>query len=258
MKVYFIGAGPGDPELITLKGKRIIGEADVIVYAGSLINPDILHYRKKNSLIYDSAVLSLDQFMGIMIESVKKGSMVARIHSGDPSIFGAIQEQIEILKMENIEYEIIPGVSSFLAAAAALKSELTIPELSQTIIITRMEGRTGVPETERIEDLARHKTTMAIFLSISLVDKVEKELLSHYSPDTPVAVVYKVSWPDQLILKGELINLSKIIKDNNITKTALIIIGKCLNGTEQRSKLYDKEFGHEYRKELTNQESLTN
>ena len=203
-KVFFIGAGPGDPELLTLKGKVIIEKADVLIYAGSLVNPKVLNYRKKEAAVYNSASLSLKEILAIISKAVKKGKTVARIHTGDPAIYGAIQEQITLLEKKNISYEVIPGVSSVFAAAAALKKELTLPERSQTVILTRISGRTKVPPSESIDKLAQAQATMAIFLSVAHIEKVVEQLLIAYPSDTPVAVVQKASWSDEKVVRGTL------------------------------------------------------
>ena len=248
-KVYFVGAGPGDPELLTLKAKRIIGEADVLIYAGSLVNPKILIHKKSEAISYDSASMDLKEIMTIISGEIKRGRTVARIHSGDPAIYGAIQEQIALLEKKGISYEIIPGVSSVFAAAAALKKELTIPELSQTIILTRISGRTKVPPRESIVKLAQPQATMAIFLSITRIEKVVAELLTSYPPDTPVAVVYKASWPDEKIIKGTLVTIVKKVHKSAIKRQAIILVGKALDDgiIKTRSKLYDEGFTHGFR-----------
>jgi precorrin-4/cobalt-precorrin-4 C11-methyltransferase len=201
-KVYFIGAGPGDPELITLKGKRILDEADVVIYAGSLVNPELLKGLKAE--IHDSAKLNLDETLEIIKESIKKGKVVVRLHTGDTAFYSAISEQIERLREYDIEYEVIPGVSSAMAGAAILGQELTIPEISQTVIFTRLEGRTPVPEKEKLGDLARHGTTMVIFLSVGMVEQVRDELLQGYPEDTPVVVIERATWPSQKVVRGSL------------------------------------------------------
>jgi precorrin-4/cobalt-precorrin-4 C11-methyltransferase len=247
-KVYFIGAGPGDPELITVKGKSIIEKADLIVYAGSLVNPDVLRGRKKKSILRNSAEMALEEITDAMIQACKEGKTVARVHTGDPAIYGAINEQMEILDREGIEYEVVPGVSSFLAAAAALRRELTVPGISQTVILTRRGGRTKTPESESLASLAKHQATMAIFLSLGMAGQVQKDLLAAYPPDTPVAIVYKASWKDQKIFMGSLKDLAKTARKNKITGTALILIGKSLGSQGNKSKLYDKNFAHGFRK----------
>ena len=247
-KVYFIGAGPGDPELITVKGKKIVEKADVIIYAGSLVNREIINCHKEGAEIYNSASMNLDEVMEVTVTAQKAGKLVARVHTGDPSIYGAIREQMDVLDEHGIEYEVIPGVSSFVAAAAAIKKELTLPDVSQTVICTRLEGRTPVPETESLESLASHKCSMAIFLSVQMIDKVVKKLLKHYDESTPIAIVQKASWKDQKIAMGTLGNIEEIVKKEKITKTAQILVGNFMGNEYSKSKLYDKTFTHEYRK----------
>lgn len=248
-KVSFVGAGPGDIELITVKGQRLIDEADCIVYAGSLVNPEML--TESSAEIHDSAGLHLDQIIELIVNAWKKGQKVVRLHTGDPSIYGAIKEQMQLLDIENIPYQVVPGVSSAFGAAAALKKELTLPEVTQTVIITRMEGRTPVPELEKLKDLAKHQATMMIFLSASLIDKVTAELESGgYPLNTPIAVVQKATWPDQLIVRGTLDDIAARIKEQGITKTAMICVGAVFSDQKiaKMSKLYDKEFSHGTRK----------
>lgn len=246
-KVYFIGAGPGDPELITVKGQRIIKEADIIIYAGSLVPKEVIDCHKNGAEIYNSAVLNLEEVMDIMITAVKNNKKVARVHTGDPAIFGAHREQMDILDEHEIEYEVVPGVSSFLAAAAALKKEFTLPDVSQTVICTRMEGRTPVPEKEKLESLASHRASMAIFLSVQMIEEVVEKLLKHYEKTTPIAVVQRASWADEKIVIGTLENISQKVKEEKITKTAQILVGDFLGNKYSKSKLYDKYFTHEYR-----------
>lgn len=250
VQIYFIGAGPGDVDLLTLKGKKIMEQADIIIYADSLVNPDICRLAKADALIYKSASLTLEQTTDIIIDAVKQGKTVARVQSGDPAIYGAIGEQMACLEEKEIEYEIIPGVSSLFAAAAALKAELTVPEMSQTVIITRLEGRTPVPDAEDLKRLAAHGATMALFLSVSLVEQVVSELIrGGYSPETPAAVVYRASWKDQKIIRAKLDNLAESVKKSGIKRQALILVGNFLNGNDKklRSKLYDGNFKHGYR-----------
>ncbi len=250
VKVYFIGAGPGHPELLTIKAKRIIERADVIIYADSLVNSDICDFAREGVEIHRSASLNLEEITGIIVNAAGKGKMVARLQSGDPAIYGAIREQLDVLDEKGIEYEIIPGVSSLFAAAAALKTELTVPELSQTVIVTRMEGRTPVPASGNLRSLAAHQASMAIFLSASLVEEVVAELIAGgYRPETPAAAVYRASWPDELVLRTTLKNLAEDVKAAGIKKQALILVGNFLNARagKQRSKLYDQNFKHEYR-----------
>lgn len=247
-KVYFIGAGPGDPDLITVKGKKTVERADIIIYAGSLVNKDIIACHKDGAKIYNSAVMNLDEVMEVTIKGIKDNKTVARVHTGDPSIYGAIREQMDILDEHGIEYEVIPGVSSFVASAAAIKKEFTLPDVSQTVICTRLEGRTPVPEAESLESLASHKASMAIFLSVQMIDSVVERLGKYYEKDTPVAVVQKATWPDEKIVNGTLENIAELVKKENITKTAQILVGWFMGDKYSKSKLYDKSFTHEYRK----------
>lgn len=247
-KVIFIGAGPGDPDLITVKGRKAIETADIIIYAGSLVNKDVLNVRKEDSIVYNSAVLNLDEIIDIIKDGIAEGKIVARVHTGDPSIYGAIGEQIRELQNNGIEYEIIPGVSSLFGTASVLETELTLPEISQTVIITRPEGRTPKPAAESISSLSRHEATMCIFLGVGMIDRVVEELLEGYDEDTPIAVVKKATWDDQEIIRGTLKDIAQKVKDANITKTAMIIVGDVLNpGDFTPSKLYDANFKHEYR-----------
>ncbi|MDF2634715.1 MAG: precorrin-4 C11-methyltransferase [Pelosinus sp.] len=248
MHVSFVGAGPGDPELITVKGQRLLGEADVIIYAGSLVNPALLSLAKQGASIYNSASMTLDEVIEVMEKAVARGEKTVRLHTGDPSIYGAIQEQMDALDTKKITYEVIPGVSSFLATAAALKREYTLPDVSQTVIITRMEGRTPVPEKEKLASLASHNATMCIFLSVHMIDNVMKELMDGgYKEDTPVAIVQKASWPDQKIVRGTVSTIGQIITDAKIDRTAMIVVGRCLDSHYALSRLYAPEFGHMYR-----------
>ncbi len=249
-KVYFIGAGPGDPELITVKGQRLIAEADVIIYAGSLVNPEILKYGRKDAEVYNSATMNLDEVLDVEIRAVRAGKTVARVHTGDPAIYGAIQEQMDGLRAAGIEdFEVIPGVSSFLASAAALKQEYTLPNVSQTIIITRMEGRTPMPPKEKLVSLAQHQATMCIFLSVQAIDQVMKQLTDGgYAPDTPVAIVVRATWPDQKILRGTIATIADIIHEAGVTRQAMIIVGRVLDSEYDLSKLYDSKFTTMFRK----------
>lgn len=246
--VHFIGAGPGDPELLTIKGKRLIDEADVIIYAGSLVNPQVLKDAKKEAKIYNSASMNLDEVIEVMKEAEEKGLTVARVHTGDPAVYGAHREQMDRLDQLGIEYDVVPGVSSFLAAAAVLKKEYTLPGVSQTVILTRMEGRTPMPEGEKLADLAKHQATMIIFLSVGQIQLLSETLKESYSQDTPVAVVYKATWEDQKIVAGTLKDIAGKVKEAGITKTALTVVGGFLGDEYELSKLYDKHFTHEFRK----------
>lgn len=248
-KVIFIGAGPGDPELLTIKGKNAIEKSEIIIYAGSLVNKEVLGYAPSNAKIYNSATMNLHEIIEVMEKETTNGKNVARVHTGDPSIYGAIGEQIEVLRKKKIPYKIIPGVSSLFASAAALESELTLPEVSQTVIITRPEGRTPKPSKESIKNLAKHESTMCIFLGIQMIENVVEDLLCYYSPGTPIAVVKKASWKDQKIIRGTLEDIAVKVKEAGIEKTAMIVVGKVLDpGDITPSKLYDAEFTHEYRK----------
>lgn len=250
--VFFIGCGPGDPELITVKGKRRLKEADVIVYAGSLVKEKVLQYAKKEAEIYNSASMTLEEIMKIVVDAGKARKKVVRLHSGDPTLYSALREQTDILDKEKIPYEVIPGVSSAFASAAALKRELTMPEITQTVIFTRLEGRTPMPEKENLSLLARHQATMCIFLSIGMIDNVIKELKKGYPEDTPAAVVYRATWEDERIIRGRLRDIANKVKKAGIRRQAMIIVGKTLGqGTRvkgQKSKLYDRNFEHGCRK----------
>jgi precorrin-4/cobalt-precorrin-4 C11-methyltransferase len=248
MKVYFIGAGPGDPELITVKGKKTIEMSGYCIYAGSLVSPDILKYCSKDTRIYNSASMSLEEIINIIEEAKKDNKDVARVHTGDPSIFGAIQEQMSELDKHGIDYEVIPGVSSFLAAASTLKQELTLPGVSQTVIITRIDGRTPVPETEGLEVLAKSRATLCIFLSVNEIDKVVSILRPVYGTNCPVAIVYKASWRDEKVIISNLSDVADKITRNDIKKTAIIVVGDVLSKNFEYSKLYDKHFKHSYRR----------
>lgn len=248
MDVSFVGAGPGDVELITVKGQRLLGEADVIIYAGSLVNPALLSLAKQGAAIYNSASMTLDEVIATMEAAAAKGEKVVRLHTGDPSIYGAIQEQMDALEKKKITYHVVPGVSSFLATAAALKCEYTLPDVSQTVIITRLEGRTPVPEKEKLALLASHNATMCIFLSVHMIENVMNELIDGgYTPDTPVAIVQKASWPEQKIFRGTIATIGEIVTDAKIDRTAMIVVGRCLDSEYALSRLYAPEFGHMYR-----------
>lgn len=247
-KVYFIGAGPGDPELITIKGQKKVQEADIIIYAGSLVPKDVINCHKSCAKVYNSAKMNLDEVMKVTINAINEGKNVARVHTGDPSIYGAHREQMDILDSHNISYEVIPGVSSFVASAAAIKKEFTLPDVSQTVICTRLEGRTPVPESESLDKLASHQASMAIFLSVQMIDQVVEKLLKHYPLNTPVAIVQRATWADQKIVEGTLENIEEKVKEANITKTAQILVGWFMGDEYSKSKLYDKYFTHEYRK----------
>ena len=243
--VHFIGAGPGAPDLITLRGARLLGEADVIIYAGSLVNPALLDHKKESCTVYDSAGMTLEEVLAVMEQTESAGGTTVRLHTGDPSLYGAIREQMDALDGMNIAYDVTPGVSSFSGAAAALQAEYTLPEVSQSVIITRMSGRTGVPEGEKLSKMASHGCTMVLFLSTGLLEDVEKELMEGgYSPDTPAAIVYKATWPEEKVCRCTVSTLARTARENCVTKTALITIGGFLGGAYDRSKLYDPAFTH--------------
>lgn len=247
--VYIVGAGAGDPELITVKGQRFLREADVVIYAGSLVNPELLKNCKVDAEIYNSATMTLDEVINVIEVANSRNKNIVRLHTGDPSIYGAIQEQIDILQEKNIAVEVVPGVSSFLAAAATLKQEYTLPGVTQTVIITRAGGKTPVPEKESLKNLAKLQTTLCIFLSVSLIENVVADLLAAgLSKDTPVAVVEKASWQDEKILRSNLENIVAQVKAEKIERTALIIVGDCLNKNYEKSQLYSPNFSHMFRK----------
>ena len=247
-QVHIVGAGPGDPELITRKGYRLVQEADVVIYAGSLVNPEILEACKEGCEIHNSASMSLDDVLAVTKASVAEGKTVVRLHTGDPAIYGAIQEQMDSLKEMGITYDVTPGVSSFLATAAALQQEYTLPNVTQTVIITRMEGRTPMPEKEKLSMLASHGATMCIFLSVQMIDKVAAELIEGgYDKTTPVAIVVKASWPDQRIIRGTLETIADVVAEEGVIRQAMIVVSRVLDTDYELSKLYDKGFAHMYR-----------
>ncbi len=249
-KVYFIGCGPGDPELITVKAKKLIQKADVVVYSGSLIPEPILKLCKKATL-HDAAKLVREEIFDLLYKNARDDKLVVRLHDGDPSIYGAIKEQIDNLDKQDIESVVVPGVTAFLASAAALGTQLTLPGVTQTIIVTRAESRTRVPKREKISELAKHKATLIFYLSVHLVSNLVKEAIASggYKKTTPVAVVYKASWADQVIVKGTLQDIAQKVKDAKITRTAIVIISDVIEPESyEYSKLYDKKFSHGYRK----------
>lgn len=246
--VHFVGAGAGDPELITVKGARLLSEADVVIYAGSLVNPEVLKYCRQEARMYNSAFMTLEEVLDIIRRACAAGHSVVRLHTGDPCLYGAIQEQMDILKEEGIPFAVVPGVSSFTAAAAAIPHELTLPGVTQTVILTRIEGRTPVPEREKLKKLAEHRSTMCIFLSVHDIERVVEELeKGGYSSETPVVVVEKASWPEEKVVWGNLGTIAGLVKDSNITRTALIIVGDVFGAPYMKSKLYDKRFAHGFR-----------
>ena len=246
--VHFVGAGSGAVDLITVRGAKLLGEADVVIYAGSLVNPDLLNYCKPGCETHNSAKLTLEEVVDLIKAAEAAGKTTVRLHTGDSSIYGAVREQFDELDKLGIEYDVCPGVSAFCGAAAALRAEYTLPDVSQTVIITRAAGRTPVPERESIRSLAAHGSTMILFLSTSLTEKLQRELLAGgYKPETPAAVVYKATWPDQRVFRCTVGTLHETVTKNNLTKTSLIIVGGCLGDQYDRSLLYDPGFTTEFR-----------
>lgn len=246
--IHFIGAGPGAADLITVRGAEILRRAGMIIYAGSLVNPALLEYAPRGCEIYNSAGMTLDEVIRKLEEGHRRGLVTVRLHTGDPSLYGAIREQTDRLKQLGIEYETTPGVSSFCAAASALGAEYTLPGVSQTLIISRMEGRTPVPEKEKIEKLAAHQASMALFLSAAMLDKLCQALIAGgYSAKTKAAVVRKASWPDQKIVRGVLSDIAALAGAEGIRNMALLLVGDFLGDEYELSKLYDKAFSHSFR-----------
>ena len=254
-KVHFVGAGPGDPDLLTLKAHHLLRQADVVIYAGSLIPEAILRHVPGTAVLYNSAHLTLERVMEITLTAVRAGRRVMRLHSGDTSLYSAVQEQIAVLENEGIDFDVVPGVSAFQAAAAALKSELTLPEKVQTIILTRGEGNTPMPEKESLAALAAHQATLCIYLSARLADQVQAQLLTAYPPDTPVAIAYRVSWPDEQIVVARLDQLADQMRQHQFVRTTLILVGSAIGGRHRRSQLYDEKHGHLFRKRTAEPEN---
>lgn len=247
--IHFVGAGPGAEDLITVRGSQYLKKADVIIYAGSLVNPALLKLAKEECKIYNSAYMTLEEVLDVMEDAEHQNLMTVRLHTGDPSIYGAIREQMDALKEKNLPFDVCPGVSSFFGAAASLQMEYTLPEVSQTVIISRAEGRTPVPPKESLDQLAKHQATMVLFLSSGLAQKVKEDLLSGgYAADTPVAVVYKATWPEEKKLYTTLERLPEDMEREGISKTALIIVGNVLGNSYKKSKLYDASFTTEFRR----------
>lgn len=246
-KVVFIGAGPGDPDLLTLKGRRLLSQADVVIYAGSLIPEAVLQHASATATRHNSAPLTLEQVIEIMRTAVRAGKRVVRLQSGDLSLYSAIQEQMTLLDAEGIAYEAVPGISAFQAAAAALKSELTLPEVVQTIILTRGEGRTAMPSGESLAALAAHRVSLCIFLSARLSRQIQEQLLTAYPPETPVAIVYRVSWPDEKIIRTDLQHLDRAVRQHHLSRTTLILVGEAIGGRQNRSRLYHSTHAHIFR-----------
>lgn len=248
--IHFVGAGSGAADLITVRGKKLLEEADVIIYAGSLVNPQLLDYKKEDCAVYNSAKMTLEEVISVMEKAEAEGKTTVRLHTGDPCIYGAVREQMDILDEKGIPYDSCPGVSSFCGAASALNLEYTLPEISQSVIITRMEGRTPVPAKESIQSFAAHQATMVIFLSTGMLEELSRRLIEGgYREDTPAAIVYKATWEDEKKFICTVGTLAQTAKENNITKTALMIIGDAVKTSDyERSKLYDPEFTTEFRK----------
>lgn len=248
MMVYFVGAGPGAADLITVRGAELLKKADLVIYAGSLVNPELLRYTKKSCKILNSAAMTLEQVAAAMVAAQEAGGLVVRLHTGDPSIYGAVREQMVLLDEQKIPYQVVAGVSSFCGAAASLKTEYTLPGVSQTVIISRMAGRTPVPPREEIAQLASHGATMVLFLSAGLLETLSSELQKGgYPPETPAAIVYKATWPDEKIVRTSVAKLASAATENGIEKTALILVGNFLGDRFDRSKLYDLSFAHGFR-----------
>mgnify|MGYP003287949142 FL=1 len=247
--VHFVGAGSGAPDLITLRGARLLGEADVVIYAGSLVNPELLTLTKPGCELHDSAKLTLEEVIALVEAAERMGKTTVRLHTGDPSIYGAVREQFDELAKRGIAFDVCPGVSSFCGAAAALRTEYTLPDVSQTVIITRTAGRTPVPERESIRSLAAHGATMVLFLSTALTETLQGELLAGgYAAETPAAIVYKATWPEEKIFRCTVGTLHETAEENGLRKTALIVVGGCLGEEYLRSMLYHPDFTTEYRK----------
>ncbi len=247
--VHFVGAGSGAPDLITLRGARLLGEADVVIYAGSLVNPELLTLTKPGCELHDSAKLTLEEVIALVEAAERMGKTTVRLHTGDPSIYGAVREQFDELAKRGIAFDVCPGVSSFCGAAAALRTEYTLPDVSQTVIITRAAGRTPVPERESIRSLAAHGATMVLFLSTALTETLQGELLAGgYAAETPAAIVYKATWPEEKIFRCTVGTLHETAEENGLRKTALIVVGGCLGKEYLRSMLYHPDFTTEYRK----------
>ncbi len=246
--IHFVGAGSGAPDLITLRGAKLVSQADVIIYAGSLVNPELLTMAKKDAEIHNSALMTLDEIIAKMEQAEARGLTTVRLHTGDPCLYGAIREQMDRLDELGIPYDICPGVSSFCGAAATLRAEYTLPGVSQSVIITRMPGKTPVPERESMASLAAHSSTMVIFLSTGLLHELSAELIKGgYDPCTPAAIVYKATWPEEKVIRCTVASLEAASKENGITKTALVVVGGCLGDNYDLSRLYAADFSTEFR-----------
>ncbi len=246
--VHFVGAGSGAADLITLRGARLLGEADVVVYAGSLVNPELLELTRPGCALYNSAKMTLEEVLSVLQQGEREGKTAVRLHTGDPCLYGAIREQMDALDALGIPWAVCPGVSSFCGAAAALGAEYTLPGVSQSVIITRMAGRTPVPERESISALAAHGSTMVVFLSTGLLEGLQAQLMEGgYAPDTPAAIVYKATWPEEKVLRCQVSSLAKTAQENGVDRTALILVGRFLEGNYDRSLLYHPDFTTGYR-----------
>jgi precorrin-4/cobalt-precorrin-4 C11-methyltransferase len=255
--IHFVGAGPGAPDLITIRGQKLLAKADVIIYAGSLVNPALLEVKKPECAVYNSAHMTLEEVLDVMKKAEQSGKTTVRLHTGDPSLYGAIREQMDALKKMNIAYDICPGVSAFCSTASALELEYTLPGVSQTVIISRTAGRTPVPEKESVRSFAAHQATMVLFLSTGLLKELSAELIEGgYSEDTPAAIVYKATWPEQKVLRCTVGTLEQTAREADVTKTALIVVGEVLDGTYERSKLYDPTFTTEFRQASCSKKEL--
>jgi precorrin-4/cobalt-precorrin-4 C11-methyltransferase len=249
VRVYIIGAGPGDPKLLTLRGAELIARCPVVLYTGSLVPPEVIAHARPDAKVLDSSGMTLDQIVDVILAARDEDKDVARVHTGDPLIFGSTAEQMRKFEALGIAYEIVPGVSSFSAAAAAVGRELTLPELSQTVILTRAEGRTPMPDGEKLADLARHRATLVFFLSITLLGRVARELAPIYGDDCPAFVIHRASWPDQVIVRGTLADIFAKVREAKITSQSIILVGRVLTATDfADSRLYDPTFSHGYRK----------
>lgn len=252
--ITFVGAGPGAEDLITVRGQKLIQEADIVIYAGSLVNPGLLSECREDCQIYNSAKMTLEEVIEVMLDGQEKGRKIVRLHTGDPCLYGAIREQMDELEKRGIPYEVCPGVSSFCGAAAALNAEYTLPGVSQSVVITRMAGRTPVPDRESIASFAAHQATMVIFLSTGMLRELSAELIrGGYAPETPAAVVYKATWPEEKVLRCTVETLAQTAETEGVRKTALIVVGNVLEGEYERSKLYDPSFTTEYREGKSNE-----
>lgn len=247
MKVIFVGAGPGNPDLLTVKASQLLEHCQICVYAGSLVSPEVVSLVPEACELYDSAGMTLEEIEAVFVAGQQQGVDVIRLHTGDPSIYGAIREQMNVLDRLGIEYEVIPGISSFQAAAAAMKTELTVPEISQTVILSRTSGRTPMPAMQALEHLARTESTLCLFLSVHKLAQVAEELSQYYGTDCPVGVIFHASWPDELLIRGTLADIAPKVEAAKVTKTAMIIVGQALSRDLPASKLYHRHFSHGYR-----------